>query len=301
MKKYIFLILFVLSNSMSFGQKASLIQNVNFRAQDLKHNLNENGDTLLLASNKTIYQVDIYNNYYEKKLAVNRYKSNIPVNDLPEGRYVVEVKLSDRHIIMTLIRHETATEALALSDKNLQRFRVEDIVASDLSKGTIPLTTIESNEATKNEQTLVSDEDQNISLQSINTETHAEIKANDRNSAIKKHSYSPSALLNTRLKKPSERPNKYYWVVLEIVNGNSSSKTKKLVQGDLISGLISHNKAERMTARGRNNKLTIWEVYDTKKFMAALQFDRHYVTNASTSECFNPTPYYITPQSITSR
>ncbi|MCA0133292.1 hypothetical protein [Winogradskyella alexanderae] len=303
MLRVFIVILFLATSQIGNCQRSSLIKNVNFRAKDLIHELNHNGDTLKLESDKTIYQVDIYNSFYEKKLAVNRYKSNIPINDLPEGRYVVEAKLSDRHIIMTLIRNETAKEALALSDAKLEDLRLTAIETQEMSKAasmTMPVIGIEESEQIIEEETVKIDEQLQLTTIAL-AEEAPETIAPEKTEKVNYRNYSPADLLNTRLKKPSERSNKYFWVELEVNNGNSSSKTKKLVHADLIAGLILHNKTEIKTAKGRNNKLTIWEVFDTKAFMIQQRQNRNFVTSVKTSDCFNPIPYYATRASSASR
>ena len=307
MHRFFIVILILSFLQLGFGQKSSLIKNVNYRAKDLKHDLNKNGDTLMLQSDKTIYQVDIYNSFYEKKIAINRYKSNIAINDLPEGKFVIEVVLSDRRIIMTLIKHETAEEALMLSDARLEEFRIPEIETKAPSKdvATIadPVAISEPYKPSSIEEVQKTNESQEVqNVTSIKTSDRAvDVNSSERDDNVREYNYSPASLLNTRLKKPNEKSNKYYWVVLEISNGNSSSKTKKLVRGDLINGLISQNKAEIKTAIGRNNKLTIWEVYDTKKFMKEQLLNRNFVTSETSSKCFNPIPYYTTSKSLTSR
>ncbi|WP_411895833.1 hypothetical protein [Winogradskyella sp. A2] len=304
MTRVFILILFMLSSVFAFSQKTSLLKNFNFRAKDLKHDLNKDGDTLLLESNQTIYQIEIYNSFYEKKVAINRYKSKIPITDLPEGRYVVEAVLSDRRIIMTLIRHVTAKEALlmevgdiSIAEPGIETESIpnETLAVIEINKEEF----VESSTEEISEEVAIVDKKEEesiveVSSEGIDNETIASERDNTR------YHHSPAALLNTRLKRPSERSNKYYWVVKEINNGNSSSKTKKLVQEDMIYKLIKQNKIEIKTASGRKNRVTIWEVYDTTKFMKGQSLDRNFITN-SDSDCFNHTPFYTTAISRNSR
>ncbi|MCA0154315.1 hypothetical protein [Winogradskyella vincentii] len=306
MSKNFLVILFLFSILVSYGQKSSLIKNVNFRAKELKHDLNQDGDSLLLESKQTIYQVEIYNSFYEKKMSINRYKTKVAINDLPQGKYITEVVLSDRRIIMTLIRHEAVGETMMLSDAPLKSISITSIetdnIPQDMASYAEPIKIAESTQQpneSEAEDLNFKNEEQLADIK--NEETDIKINTTQTDNNIRGYNYSPSALLNTRLKKPSERSNKKYWIEIEINTGNSSYKTKKIVSGDLIADLISQNKAEIKTARGRNNKLTIWEVYDTSKFMKEQLLNRNYASSSESSQYFNPVPYYQTRKSKTSR
>ena len=292
----------MLSSVLAFSQKTSLLKNFNYRAKELKHDLNKDGDTLLLESSQTIYQVEIYNSFYEKKMSVNRYKTMIPINDLPEGKYIVEAVLSDRRIIMTIIRHVTAKEALLLN--------VEDVAMTEvgIESETIPNEALASFEI-KNDETVPEEIVEKVIIEDtkeVETIAEVETEALDKEEIVSergntRYHHNPAALLNTRILNKTEFEEKDFWVELKTNNGTSSYTTRKLVKGKLIQRLITKNKADVRSARGRQNKLTIWEVYDTSKFMKEQFLDRYYAHNTKTSDCFNHTPYYTTPISKTSR
>ena len=105
--KHICRIACLLLTTLIFSQESSLIQNINFRAKDLKHSLNTNGDSLLLESEFDISKVNIYNDTFEKSYIVDKQKTKIPLVHIPNGRFVTEVKIQDKLIIITLIRHKT--------------------------------------------------------------------------------------------------------------------------------------------------------------------------------------------------
>ena len=63
----------------------------------------------MLESEVNIYKVNIYNDSFEKTFLVEDKKTQIPLAGIPNGRYVTEVKLKDRLIIITLLRHKTTT------------------------------------------------------------------------------------------------------------------------------------------------------------------------------------------------
>jgi hypothetical protein len=89
-----------------YGQKSTLLENVNYRAKELKQSLSKNGDSLILIAERKIYKVEIYNSSLEKLITVEDTEVKIPINDLPVGRYVVDATLINKHIIMTLLRDE---------------------------------------------------------------------------------------------------------------------------------------------------------------------------------------------------
>ncbi|MBT8244251.1 MAG: hypothetical protein HKP48_09330 [Winogradskyella sp.] len=105
-KSKLIIVLLLVSSSV-FCQKSTLIQNINFRAKELKHYLNKSEDSLILeAEYSTIYSVNIFNKNYNTSIEVNKNKTVIPISNLDIGRYVVEAILRDKRIIITLLRNE---------------------------------------------------------------------------------------------------------------------------------------------------------------------------------------------------
>jgi len=90
----------------TFGQNATLLKNYNPKVKELKHNLNTTKDSLLLDCEKTIHQVDIFNEDFEKIITVDSNSSKIALNDMPEGKFVVEVKLVDKIVVMHLVIYQ---------------------------------------------------------------------------------------------------------------------------------------------------------------------------------------------------
>ena len=245
MSRIFLLPLFIFSTLICYGQKSELIQNINYRAKELKHSLNESGDSLLLQSDRTIYSVEIFNSGYEKKVKIDSTIAKIPLDDTPLGRFVVEAKLIDKRIVMTLLRSELINEPELKDDVIEENLTVNDILNS--------------------------------------ADTEKKTTSN----------YSPSAILNTRLKTKSNENLKYYWVIVETNTGNSSSKIMRLVNEALVFKIISKNKLETQTAKGKLNTLTVWEVYNTTKFMREQLRNPDYI-NSTTSTLFNVEPYFIT-------
>jgi hypothetical protein len=214
-----------------YSQNSTLLQNKNFRANDLKHKLNKKGDSLILESNKTIYNVEIFNEDFSKTVKVNSTKTVISLKDTPIGRLVVQAKLADKRIIMTLLRHNSFDEIV---------------------------------------------------------EVIAEEKIAD---ATKPKEQSVSSLLNWKPKKSTSKKETYYWAVQESNNGSNSYKSMKLVTLKELSRMIIKNKIEVKTSQGKDNRLTVWEVYNTAKFMEKQVADPDYIFSTS-SVLFNTTPYF---------
>lgn len=82
-----------------------------------------------------------------------------------------------------------------------------------------------------------------------------------------------------------------YWVVYERNSRSGSHKSMRLEDHNIVSKLISRNKLELSTDIGKNNKLIIYEVYDTSKFMSNQLKNPKYF-NSTESNIFNVTPYY---------
>ncbi|WP_179375003.1 hypothetical protein [Winogradskyella wichelsiae] len=120
MIKNISTLLVLLLTLFSFSQNAILIQNKNPKAKELKHSLNSTKDSLLLYSESKILQFEIFNENYEETFEVNAYYKVISLNEIPAGNYLVEVKLSDKIILIDLIkRHEN--KEIATSKSSLKK------------------------------------------------------------------------------------------------------------------------------------------------------------------------------------
>lgn len=114
MMKAIYSILILLITLTIEGQNINLIKNTHPKARELKHTLNTTRDSLILDSEKTILQVEIFNEDYENLSAVEDNGVRISLKDLPVGKFVVEAKLTDRIIVMDLIKYSN-TNNLALN------------------------------------------------------------------------------------------------------------------------------------------------------------------------------------------
>jgi hypothetical protein len=84
---------------------------------------------------------------------------------------------------------------------------------------------------------------------------------------------------------------KSYWIEYIISNGNSSYKTLRFANKSLVDKMVAKNRIEIKSVKGKLNDLTVWEIYDTTKF---LRFKRRNpdFSKVSDSDFFNVTPYY---------
>jgi hypothetical protein len=98
---------FLLLTTVVNSQNSTLIQNINYRASELTHYLNTVGDSLILEGSRNISKVEIFNGNFNKTFTVENNKTVIPLGDIPVGRFVTEVELEEKLIIITLLRHNT--------------------------------------------------------------------------------------------------------------------------------------------------------------------------------------------------
>jgi len=134
--KYSLSIILLVFTVFCFGQNNVLLQNVNPRASELKHGLNFTGDSLDFSCQRNILKVEIFNDEFERIIEVNKKHIKIPLETLPEGRFLVEAKLTDKLIVMTLIREEndkTQTQDLTES-ADLASSKIDAIKVSELKK-----------------------------------------------------------------------------------------------------------------------------------------------------------------------
>ena len=105
--RQLYVIVLLLLSSLVYGQKSELIQNVNNRAKELQHHLNKSEDSIVFKSERTIYEIMIFNDDFERIIKVKDTEAKILIADIPVGRYAVEAVLIDKLIIITLLRNES--------------------------------------------------------------------------------------------------------------------------------------------------------------------------------------------------
>lgn len=237
-------ILLLFLTSVIHSQKSTLLKNINYRANELHHSLNKTGDTLILKGERTIDKVEIFNTDFQKAYIVNSLDTKIPLTDIPVGRFITEVKVNDKLIIITLLRHE-----------NIEG-----------ETETIKITETEANE-------------QNSIFGQSTYQNKSEGKS------ISNH--KTEEVLN----EPLTKPVRFYWIVKYINKGHSSSKKMRIGDKQVVDEMIAQHKIDLQSKAGKHNKLTIWEVYDTAKFLRFKRRNPDYA-NIKESDCFNTNPFY---------
>ena len=263
MPKSLFILFFVTFITLGYAQKSTLLQNINFRAKELKHSLNTNGDSLLLEGERTIYSVEIFNQDFEKKIEVNSNKTKISLKDTPLGRFVVQAKLEDKKIIMTLLRHKVFDEK-PISET------IETIEepSSDFSNS------------------ILKDIEDSPTKEALFPEPRTP-KFENRH----------ADLLSGKRLKHITSSKKTYWIKYEILSGSSYTKTMSLVNQDLVEKVIKKHNLELKTKQGEHNRLVVWEIFDSTRFMKLQLSDPEYISSAH-SEVFNVKPYFTSKKTL---
>jgi hypothetical protein len=244
-------LLLLFSVAISFGQSIILQKNTNPKAQELKHNLNKTRDSLMMASDNTIFKVEIFNEDFEKVIIVEGLESHIPLTNLPSGKFVVEVQLSDKIIVMHLVRPDYCI----------------DMSNSNKTSGEKPIA-----------------DAKHLSL------------AGTKNKNLSQHSIE-FLLSGRKPKQTSHKNQNFYWTLVKVNTGNTSSKTMRLANQKTVDKIISKHNLEIKTSIGERNELIIWEVYNRTKFMQYQIANPDYI-NSSVSDLFNVSPYYTSQNNI---
>lgn len=128
-KKYImikkhFTLVLTIFTLFTYGQNIEFQPNINYKAQILEQSLNEDGDSLLLKSNtEDITQVDIFNDNFSTSIDVNGNKTDIDLNDLPKGNFIIQARVEKKRIIMYLEKREDinmTASSLKATDKTIK-------------------------------------------------------------------------------------------------------------------------------------------------------------------------------------
>ncbi|NNK83328.1 MAG: hypothetical protein HKO92_09405 [Flavobacteriaceae bacterium] len=91
---------------------ATIIKNVNVRAQGVKHTLNSSRDTLLLKSDRKINYVYAINRSYKKELYdfIDDKSYKIPLTNFSAGKYTFVVGQSPLKIVFAIYIHKPNEE-----------------------------------------------------------------------------------------------------------------------------------------------------------------------------------------------
>ncbi len=253
MIKKICILLVLFSTIIVSSQDITLLKNTHPKAKELKHSLNNTRDSLILGCEKTILKVEIFNEDYEKSVIVEAFKTQISLDDIPVGKFVIQAKLADKIIVIDLIKHNyfnaESNSKMSLEQKELAG-----------GKG------------------MMLDDGLNVIKSSPN------------------HSID-FILTRRKTKKLSNKNQKFYWTETRVNTESASNKTMKLVNQEAVDRMILKNKLEHNSASGKLNELTVWEVYNTTKFMAYQVSNPDFIYSL-TSDLFNTSPFYSTINSI---
>ncbi|NRD21657.1 hypothetical protein HNV10_00285 [Winogradskyella litoriviva] len=313
--KIIYTTVFLLLASLVYGQKSTLYQNVNVRAKELKHNLNKTGDSLILKCERTIYEVVIFNDDFERVVSVKDTEITIPIADVPIGRYIVEALLSDKLIVITLLRNEpfslpdTAplitdtsdlfgtktkpkTEAVASVEKPTQPTIEAEIKVTEVEKPEPEVSGSETN--ILKTDIAVAGKKAKPKLTRKVTYTKPQKPAESSLSLFKADKVAAKTQKRSSREVDAARANRIestYWVEYKINNGQSSQKIQKLGDQDTVDRMIRKIEIDMKTKAGRLNELIIWTVYDPPKFVKHKKDHKNNFTSVP-SESFKIEPYY---------
>lgn len=122
--KNFYILAFTLFTVLTYGQNFQNIvfqPNINFKARNLKQGLNKTGDSLILeSSNKSIKQIDIFNEDFLESIEVNSNNAKIDLNILPVGKFIVQARIGKRRIIMYVQKRDSAVIAYSKREKETQ-------------------------------------------------------------------------------------------------------------------------------------------------------------------------------------
>ncbi|SDI38398.1 hypothetical protein [Winogradskyella thalassocola] len=317
MRLLYFIVLFFLS-SLVYGQKSVLLQNTNTRAKELKHHLNQTEDSIVFKCDRTIYELMIFNDDFERVIKVKDTVAKIQISDIPVGRYAVEAVLRDKLIIITLLRNESfgleertpsITNKTNLSGKTLVQLKTIIANAENppkkfkiLAKHPVKLDSLAQNIPYGSE----SNRSQTDLRLSGKKATPAEQTVQEKLTAKKNTLisnriplYKVESVKSTKPKLPTRRiansitnnAHSNYWVIYKINNGSSSEKVLKIADQKTVDRMIQKIEIDMKTSTGRLNELTVWQIYDTTNFVQHKRKNRTNYMNIE-SDSFNLVPYY---------
>jgi len=323
--KLLYTLVFVLLTSLVFGQKSTLYQNVNVRAKELKHKLNDTGDSLVFKCERTVYEVVIFNDDFERVIKVRDTDAVIPIADIPVGRYIIEALLSDKLIVITLLRNEpfdtlevapliadssdlfgkkiaTQKEVIVSVEKSIEepKIEAEPKVAVEIKTLTLP-----KEESFGNENNI-----KKTALAVAGKKGLPKPKAIKpaKKVVVKKKTAKKSSLslFNTKTKITKKTPKRTtrevdaaranrivstYWVEYKINIGQSSQKIQKLGDQETVDRMIKKIKIDMKTRAGRLNELIVWTVIDPPMFVKHKKLNKTNFTQVP-SESFKMEPYF---------
>ena len=218
--------IFLFLTTLTYGQKSVLLQNTNTRAEELKHYLSPAQDSLVLESERTIYEVMIYNDNFERIIKVKKTDAKVLISDIPVGRYAVEAVLKNKLIVITLLRNEIFENAI-------NPHEIAEINPKEMAETNV--------------------------FGSENSTYNNNLNLPGKKASPFKNSVKPSEI------KPTNNEVKY-WVLYKINNGSSSEKLLRIADQEIVDHLINKIEIDKTTSTGRLNELTVWQIYDPIDF-----------------------------------
>ena len=282
MKRLYFIVLLLLS-SLAYGQKSVLLQNVNNRAKELQHQLNKTEDSIIFKSERTIYEIMIFNDDFERIIKVKDNNAKILISDIPVGRYAVEAVLIDKLIVITLLRNESF---------NLQEpTPLLTAIASPYNEEINPPQIVS---AIKKES-YGSENNTGRTDLSLYGKTAPSIVKEKKSLTLNKGFTSKTVI--QRQAEVENTTNSTYWVIHKINNGSSSEKILKIVDQKTVDRMIRKNEIDMKTFSGRLNELSVWKIHDTTRFVQHKRRNKANYMNVE-SDSFNLIPYYETNHNL---
>ena len=280
---------------LCYCQQSRLFQNVNYRAQELKHHLNKAGDSLTLEGERTIYKVSIFNRDFEHIIVVGDSQVIIPLRDIPLGRFVVEASLADKLIVLTLLRAQPVNSSINIDRprKKISLFgatpltpRMELTVSKEQTEA--PRLVV----ATTNEDTIGLTANLDIANQAqVSTTQHVGITANIASTNTHETLIEESLTINKTVNAdPAHKIVQGYWIEYKTNSSYGGGTVKRIGDEAIVDRMIAIITLDKKTIAGRQNELTIWEVYDVSAFLKYKMKRKNDLSNEA--ECFNVKPFF---------
>ncbi|MBU2929211.1 hypothetical protein [Winogradskyella psychrotolerans] len=319
--RLLYIILMLCLSTLAYGQKSVLLQNTNTRAKELKHQLNKTEDSIVFKCDRTIYELMIFNDDFERVIKVKDTVAKIQISDIPVGRYAVEAVLRDKLIIITLLRNESfGLEELApltheirdLNDKSIApKTNIATLENAPKKFLTYAKPIVALDSFTKNTSYGSESHQGKTELKlSGKKATPHRTQAKEYISISKTPRISNSVPLydnegikSVKLQQPRGRIattktaniDARYWVIYKVDNGSTSEKALKIADQKTVDRMIRKIEIDMQTTTGRLNELTIWKIYNTTDFVRHKRKNKKNYMHIE-SDSFNLVPYYEVTQ-----
>ena len=112
------ILILILTTLFAYGQQLLFQKNVNPSASELVHNLNKEGDSLVLVSKTNpILQVDIFNTDFSEYFNVHSNNTKIDLKTLPIGDYIVQAIVGKKLIVMYLEKRKNVKISISFKEE----------------------------------------------------------------------------------------------------------------------------------------------------------------------------------------